>query len=374
MSIEIINKNDLALKAQYAVEEFSQFLQAGVSSLSSYAQKRYQDFPFSQQLKAAFDNVSIEAYRTSLSTTEKVINVVEKEAHGVKTALANSSFDNFLKVGLVSVMIPLIITNAINMQSVSVPTLPVETKSVMVQFNNVFESKTEAFLNILRITEGKSNKFYHDNKGVATAYGWNPTRNSKEFNKEVAQAIGLPKKATKVIEEISANPSVKYVPKQLKNTVLSDKQVYKSAVFMMDFYERQFIKVLRRQALQKGYSPTKAEKFYYSMPYNQQAVMMHMAYKLGNAGLSKYNNFFGKLFTYMENPNERNFKRISHELEYTYVDRKGDTIRDTKAEDTHFVFFNNCAETIHNKEQIKENITSCNELIYIKNNSKKLHS
>lgn len=231
---------------------------------------------------------------------------------------------------------------------------------------SVFHTKLEAFTKLLGITEGKANFFYKDNLGVATAYGWNPTKNSKEFNVDLAHKIGMSSYQVKYIEKISDNNKVQSVPAALKKVVLSDKQVQKSAEFMMTFYENEFLKVMKIKAKEDGKNYTKVLKAYRELPNNQQAVMVHMTYKVGTKNLLKYDQFFKELFAYMEQPTKMNLDKVTENFEYSYKTRKGQRLHDVRVEEAHNEFFNKCGiqySDKKHKEAVKESINSCRELI-----------
>lgn len=231
---------------------------------------------------------------------------------------------------------------------------------------SIFHSKLEAFTKLLGITEGKANFFYKDNLGVATAYGWNPTKNSKEFNVDLAHKIGMSSSQVKSIEKISDTNKVQSVPSPLKKVVLSDKQVQKSAEFMMTFYENEFLKVMKIKAKQNGKDYSKILKAYHDLPNNQQAVMVHMAYKVGTNNLLKYDQFFKGLFTYMEQPTTINLEKVTDNFEYSYKTRKGERLHDTRVEEAHNEFFNKCGiqdSEKKQKEAVKESINSCRNLV-----------
>lgn len=273
----------------------------------------------------------------------------------------------FLKIGMASVgVIMLFNTHSTSTQEHLTP-----SKQTYPIYKSVFHNKAEAFLNLVKNAEGLSYKFYLDNIGIATAYGWNPTRNSKKFNVDLAHKIGLSNKETKIIASISSDENksqVQFIPKQLKKMLLTKKQTDKSAEIMLDFYETEFIKVLKIKAKQNHYDENKAVNFYKKMPSNQQVVMVHMAYKLGTTGLLKYNGFFKNLITYMDNPNQNNFNRIATDFEYSYKDREGNKQHDEKVEKIHTAFFNACATDINNKnilnkDKVINSIKECQKLV-----------
>ena len=361
------------------IKKFHIFFDIGRQSISQYKQELLKN----KDLITAWDSVAKEG-------TENI----QQGIADAKEQIASIKKDYFLKLGIVALILPM---TASQQQEISVPNLPIDMTSNSYQKNQdkigtnakspnknprdklanqsgnkgeqptknskqpapnqdkltnaqldseaLYGSKAEAFIKLVHVTEGKSNVFYLDNVGVATAYGWNPTRNSKEFNTQIAKTIGLPTKETKLIEKISADgetPQVQFVPKQLKNTFLTNKQVNKAALFMMGVYEQQFIRVLKSKAVEKKHSAEFAEQFYKSMPNNQQAVLVHMAYKLGATGLHKYDNFFDKLFVYMDKPTPKNLTKVSNQLTYAYTNRSGEVVRDQKVEKIHAMFFNQC--------------------------------
>lgn len=232
--------------------------------------------------------------------------------------------------------------------------------------DSIFRTKLEAFTKLLGMTEGKANFFYKDNLGVATAYGWNPTKNSKEFNVDLAHRIGMSSSQVKSIEKISDTNKVQSVPLPLKKVVLSDKQVQKSAEIMMTFYENEFLKVMKIKARENGKDYNKVLKSYHDMPNNQQAVMVHMAYKVGTKNLLKYDQFFNRLFTYMEQPTTINLEKVTDNFDYSYKTRKGERLHDTRVEEAHNEFFNICGIQNSDKKQkevVKESINSCRHLV-----------
>lgn len=304
-----------------------------------------------------------------------------QQCHSNKHLKFQSSF--FSKLGVTAIALTLGLScNSISPDELNFNNIP------HTLYQSLFHSKTEAFLYLINVAEGVSNKFYLDNIGIATAYGWNPTRNTTVFNTQVSKAMGLNSSEIKSIQSISNDfnsfinvnnkntklQQVQFIPKQLKNTVLTQKQINNNALFMLQFYEKEFIKTLEIKAKERHYDFSKALTFYNSMPSNQQVVMIHMVYKLGLSGLLKYNNFFDHLFNYFEQPTNVNFKKISSNFEYTYKSRDGQTINDDKVVKIHNVFFNYCGEDLNSspliKKQIKSNNEICQKLVGTKNTIK----
>lgn len=228
---------------------------------------------------------------------------------------------------------------------------------------SVFHSKLEAFTHLLLITEHKTNHFYEDNDGVAVGYGWNPTKNPKDFNLTVAKAMGLNKKEQKAIEAISDNSRVQHVPANLKKVVFSEKQLKTSANIMMQAYEKEFLNVVKVKSKENNIDYSIVEKNYKSLPYNQQAVLLHMTYKVGASRLLKYNVFFDKLFVYLTDPSDKNLQQVSENFEYSYKTRQGDRVHDERVEQTHQRFFSDCLKYQSNEQFKKNKIISCRQLL-----------
>lgn len=219
-----------------------------------------------------------------------------------------------------------------------------------------FPSKADAFMKLLIVTEGKSNTFYKDNLGIATGYGWNPTKTPTSLNKEIIESMSLNAKETKAILDISNNSNVQSIPKSLKNIVFSDKQLNKSAKVMLAYYEQDFLKVMKVKANDKEQDYPKLVEKYQKLPYNQQAVLIHMTYKVGATNLLKYNDFFDQLFQYLKDPSPKNLAITSASFEYSYKNKLGEYQRDTRVEQTHESFFLYC---LQDDKNLDLNLNNC---------------
>lgn len=226
-------------------------------------------------------------------------------------------------------------------------------------YRSFFISKLDAFSKILMVTEGKSHVFYKDNRGIAGAYGWNPITTPTELNRMIAQAMGLNKREKEAILNISEDHRIQSVPKSLKNLFFTDQQLKASVSTMMAYYEQDFLKVMKLKAKQRGYNENTLINQYYKLPFNQQAVLVHMTYKVGATNLLKYNDFFGRLFIYLNKPTSKNLELASNSFEYSYKSRKGTILRDTKVEKMHSSFFSDC---LIDKNKLQTNLDSCREI------------
>lgn len=327
-------------------------------------------------LKNAWDNVKEEIFLNLQENYNDSIQEVKKAS--------TFCFKNFKTIGITTVLLNLTMISLPIKEPVNIVDNYIEHT---VEYSSYFSTKEEAFIKLLHLTEGKSHKFGLDNSGFAVAYGWNPTKNSFNLNTEIAKNIGLTKREIKTIQSVSIpqltetkdidsnkpkkiHKTVQFIPKQLKSTYLTDKQIDNSAKFMMAYYEKEFLKVLKIKVKSQGIDYQKAKDFYYNMSSNQQAVMIHMTYKVGISGLLKYDNFFHNLINYMKKPTEKKFIAIAPNFEYSYKSREGEKVHDTRVEKIHEVFFNDCATDKNQslQDKVLNNIMSCRKLVNIVEN------
>lgn len=215
-----------------------------------------------------------------------------------------------------------------------------------------FNSKIQAFTALLAITEGKKNTFYKDNKGIAIGYGWNPTQNSEKFNLKIAENLNLTESEKNNIIKISNNQTIDTVPDYLLDFQLNDEQLNEVVRSSMLNYEKEFLNVLKVKATQQNKQFAEYEYLYNQLEPNQQAVLIHMVYKVGAKNLLKYDDFFNKLFVYLSIPNETNLDNTSNGFEYSYSTKNGTRKRDVKVEEIHQVFFSECS--IESSEKCKK--------------------
>lgn len=204
--------------------------------------------------------------------------------------------------------------------------------------------KLASFIKLLKITEGKDYSFYKDNIGIAIGYGWNPTRNSYEFNKKMIESIYLPLDIKNNILLISNTRSISEIPNELKKFSLSESQLITLTANMMTIYENEFLKALQHHTQKEDLTA-----LYYKLPVQQQSVLTHMAYKVGLSNLLKYDNFFNNLSVYLKEPTDSNLFNLLSELEYFYKNKNGELIADKTTKELHSLFFSDCFSNNNNK-------------------------
>ena len=215
--------------------------------------------------------------------------------------------------------------------------------------------KNNSFFRLLCLTEGFSNIFYKDNIGVATIFGWNPTRNSEEFNSAILDKVPMDNKVKNYILSLSnKGDHIKYVPSEIANYQFSPTQVLKMTESMKDFYEGVFLKVLDKKMDEKHFSDEQKQKVIYGykhLPDNQKAVLIHMAYKLGEPNLTKYSAFFNRFVIYAVKPTPVNKSLVANQFSYYYKKDKK-LFHDTQTEEIHNVYFKN-GETQELSDKVK---------------------
>lgn len=202
--------------------------------------------------------------------------------------------------------------------------------------------KHNSFFRLLCLTEGFSNIFYKDNIGVASIFGWNPTRNSEEFNETILSKVPMDNKIKNSILSLSnKGEQVKFVPHDIANYQFSASQVLKMTEAMKGFYEDVFLKVLNKKMDDKHFTDEQKQRVMYGythLPDNQKAVLIHMAYKLGEPNLTKYNSFFSHFLVYAVKPTALNKALVANQFSY-YYKKDHKVIHDVQTEEIHNSYF-----------------------------------
>ena len=264
----------------------------------------------------------------------------------INDSFYQQNFSNFVKQSLSN-------PNPVETLKTEIPKTVVKIPKYM---QSMFTSKNDAFLHLLKVAEGKQDKFYRDNKGIAIAYGWNPTRNTKDFNLAVAQKAGLNDEQIAAIIKVSDTHKVNYVPKELRKIKLSSQQIDQTALALMPNYEQQFLDAMIYNSARNGRNPDNDIEAYHQLPNNQQAVMIHMAYKVGGDNLLNYKTFYKKLFKYIDNPNKVNMNQVQQNFQYTYSTLDGQKLHDSRVESIHTGFFSDCS--INSNPNLKDKVVS----------------
>lgn len=224
---------------------------------------------------------------------------------------------------------------------------------------NQYDAIKDPFLSLLKRAEGYQNGFYADNKGYAVGYGYNPTQNSKEYNKSILDYAGVDENTKAIILKNAdkyKNQNGGKVPQEFKDAKFTKEQLDKMAVYSQQSYERSFFRVLNHKLDNKnieGVRRTKILKAYVDLPENKKAVLIHMAYKVGETNLEKYNNFFNNFINYLENPTNSNKEAVAQSFTYKYA-KNGVMLHDTRVEKMHHDLF---IKDMPKKELIVENKT-----------------
>lgn len=207
-----------------------------------------------------------------------------------------------------------------------------------------YDTIKDPFLNLLKRAEGFQKGFYADNKGYAVGYGYNPTQNSKEYNKSILDFAGVDENTKQVILKNAdkyKNQNGGKVPEEFKTAKFTKEQLDKMAVYSQHTYERSFYRVLNQKLDAKqieGNRRIKITKAYVELPQNKKAVLIHMSYKVGETNLTKYRNFFNNFINYLEDPSYKNKEAVANSFTYKFA-KDGVMLNDTRVEKMHHDLF-----------------------------------
>lgn len=320
---------------------------------------------YSSSLKVAYDtNLSTTPSLNTIKDSQKLSlfsqqNIQNEYSSFNNHSLPTYSFSQFLKNSVMNSNPVESIQQDISKEVIKLPQY----------MHSMFKTKEEATLHVLNVAEGQQNRFYRDNKGIAIAYGWNPTRNTKEFNLRIAQESGLNSEQTAAILKVSDTNKVNYVPKELKKIRLTQEQVNKTALALIPRYEEEFLQAMSFHAERNKRNVDHDIAAYHQLPNNQQAVLIHMAYKVGAENLMKYKTFYKKFFSYLDKPTKANLQQVQNNFTYTYATLQGERLHDTRVEEIHTGFFSQCAISSDSKtkEKIASKINQCRNIANLTN-------
>lgn len=315
--------------------------------------------------------IDVNSFSNSSLSGIKTINQINQVGNPNNLFILNNQIDPLSKTSEFAKFFTKSISNPNPIENLRVDA-PKAAVKIPKYMQSMFKSKDEAFLHLLNVAEGKQSKFYRDNKGIAIAYGWNPTRNSKEFNLSIAQKAGLDQEQTEAILKVSDTNKVNYVPKNLRKIKLTEEQLDKTAIALMPHYEEDFLNAMTEHSLKHGRDPEKDIAAYKQLPNNQQAVMIHMAYKVGGDNLANYKTFYKKLFKYLDSPNKSNLNQVQKNFTYTYSTLDGQRLHDSRVEDIHTGFFSDCSVQVDPKakEKVSSKINQCRNVANITDKEK----
>lgn len=217
-------------------------------------------------------------------------------------------------------------------------------ESIKNDYEVVSSTLSDSFVGLLKKAEGVSQKFYPDNKGYATGYGFNPTQNSPEYNRQILTFAEVnPETINFILKNANKYKDVqsKNVPEEFKQIKFTPEQINKMAIFAKVSYEKDFRTVLNEKLERKNFTKDKEDKIlnnYLHMPSNQKSVLIHMVYKVGVKNLRKYNNFFNSLINYLDTPTLENKEKVALQFVYHYKSN-GQTLLDTRVSKIHYKEF-----------------------------------
>lgn len=156
------------------------------------------------------------------------------------------------------------------------------------------------FTSLVAWNEGFRGNFYHDNSGVAVAYGFNASYQSKATSLMVGDMILESREKGQVLANLSGQFNVSPLP----SISINPEQGLKMSELIKPQYENPM------RAWIPGFENlTKA----------QQAVVTYHAYKTGAGGAMKYKTLHRKLLAVIANPTLENTQDAAKEFTYKYT-------------------------------------------------------
>lgn len=186
-----------------------------------------------------------------------------------------------------------------------------------------FEKK-QYFLALASQAEGFQPQVYHDNKGFAFGTGWNLTKQSREYNKELAKAVFKDEVTIATLtnmsgqyknsihQEVSISPQ-----KSLQITYLMGENIKKEIVLKK---MSQFIQETKK--VSSMYADKMADRIFSKLHPNQQDALIYHAYKVGPNGFLKYKKLLSSIIAGSPQNAQKEFNYTYQVGKKTYQDKQ----------------------------------------------------
>lgn len=183
--------------------------------------------------------------------------------------------------------------------------------------------KKEYFLALVSQAEGFKPGIYKDNKGFALGNGWNLTKQSPKYNKELAQAVFHESKIVNTLSDMSEQSPKAVTTKQIEAVSIAPQQALQITYLIGEKIRKEYVIPGISQVIQKNQQIDKAladkisSKVFNNLKKNEQEAIVYHAYKCGGNSFLKFNNLITKLVDYSLKKNIKK-ESIIEEFNYSY--------------------------------------------------------
>lgn len=183
------------------------------------------------------------------------------------------------------------------------------------------------FLSLVSHAEGYLPTVHRDNVGYALGMGWNLTKQSKEFNASIAQALYLSDNEIDKLAKVSNKNHGQINEKSYDGIKLLPHRAIQASLLIGNYIEQNVVKkvlttfLMKKKQVDETTAQAKAEKVLESLQTHERDTITYHAYKVGPGGFSQYENLMNNLVKYSEKPTLKNKLAVASEMTYKYKDK-----------------------------------------------------
>ena len=175
--------------------------------------------------------------------------------------------------------------------------------------------KQAYYESIAAYLEGFRGNLYNDNVGLAWAFGWNVSMQSRKTNEWLTSEIGITPNDKSLILPLSANTSPGSTPRV---SISPEQGIHAVSLMRKTFEGGGGIRAIITPAVYDKLKP------------NEQAALVYHTYKVGPGGAAKYKTMNGMIREYVKNPTPEKAHEIGGQFKYSYMLR-GQKMYDTRS-------------------------------------------
>lgn len=206
-----------------------------------------------------------------------------------------------------------------------------------------FEHKNY-FGSIVAYNEGFVKSPKPDNKGIITGFGYNPSVQSKEFNRQIFTSIGKDKSSVDAavsttglmrIEQIDAGTLSKLsvAPQQASQMTEIMKYVFSEPVGKIIGDHAKLTNQQAREFMAKNKMSTTefGDKLMADLNPNERDTVLYHNYIVGSGGFSKYKGLLSELVVYNFNKTPEQADKVASHFTYKYTTHDGKVLNNFRA-------------------------------------------
>lgn len=200
----------------------------------------------------------------------------------------------------------------------------IKSNNVSKHISKVQLDKKEYFLALASQAEGFRANIYKDNEGWAIGNGWNLTKQSPEYNKELAKAVFSDKKTIDTLTSMSGKSDKPVTMAQMKAVKIKPQEALQITYLIGEKIKTKYVipgisqVIQKNQNIEKSVADKIASKVFYNLKKNEQDTLIYHAYKCGGYSFLTFSNLVTKIIDYSLKRKSVSKESIVAEFNYSF--------------------------------------------------------